>query len=135
MILVDSSAWIEFYRSSGDPQVAGAVAKAIEEDAVCTNGIIQAEIVSFAPDRKSFDLLTADFRAFHWLEFERQDFDLASRLGFDLRRRGITVPATDLIIAAGAIHADATLYHLDSHFDQITKHTGLKAVHLKVRTK
>ena len=131
MILVDSSAWIEFYRSSGDPRVAGAVAKAIEEDAVCTNGIIQAEIVFFAPDRKSFELLTADFRAFHWLEFKREDFDLAANIGFDLRRRGVTVPATDLIIAAGAIHADAALYHLDSHFDEIAEHSGLKAVHLK----
>jgi predicted nucleic acid-binding protein len=131
MILVDSSAWIEFYRSSGNPGVAGAVARAIEEDAVCTNGIIQAEIVSFAPDRKSFEQLTADFKAFHWLEFERKDFDLASKMGLDLRRRGVTAPATDLTIAACAIHAGAMLYHLDSHFDQIAKHTRLKAVHLE----
>ena len=130
MILVDSSAWVEFYRSSGDPDVAGNVARAIEEDAVCTNGIIQAEIVPFAPDRKSFQQLTADFRAFHWIEIARKDFDQAADIGFDLRRRGITVPATDLIIAACAIRIGAKLYHLDSHFDQIAKHTGLKAVRL-----
>lgn len=131
MILVDSSAWIEFYRSSGDAGVAGAVARAIEEDAVCTNGIIQAEIVSFAPDRKSFQQLTADFRAFHWFELERKDFDLAANMGFDLRRRGLTVPATDLIIAACAIRARAKLYHLDFHFDQMAKHTRLVAANLK----
>ena len=131
MILVDSSAWIEFYRPSGDQRVASTVAKVIEEDMVCTNGIIQAEIVSSAPDRKSCELLAADFRAFHWLKFGHNDFDLASKMGFDLRRGGVTVPATDLIIAASAIHADATVYHLDSHFDQIAKNARLKAVHLK----
>ena len=131
MILVDSSAWIEFYRASGDPGVAGAVARAIEEDSVCTNGIIQAEIVPFAPDRKSFQQLTDDFKAFHWIEIGRKDFDLAAGMGFDLRRRGVTVPATDLIIAACAIRTGARLYHLDSHFDQIAKHTRLVAVHLK----
>ena len=110
MILVDSSAWIEFYRPSGDQRVASTVAKVIEEDMVCTNGI---------------------FRAFHWLKFGHNDFDLASKMGFDLRRGGVTVPATDLIIAASAIHADATVYHLDSHFDQIAKNARLKAVHLK----
>ena len=30
MILVDSSAWIEFYRPSGDQRVASTVAKVIE---------------------------------------------------------------------------------------------------------
>ena len=50
MIVVDSSAWIEFYRSGGDPVVSEAVAAAVANDVVLTNGIIQAEIVSFAPE-------------------------------------------------------------------------------------
>ncbi|MBW2262867.1 MAG: hypothetical protein JRG91_12900, partial [Deltaproteobacteria bacterium] len=48
MILVDSSAFIEYYRPGGDPRAGDLVARAIQEDLVCINGIVQVEVVSFA---------------------------------------------------------------------------------------
>jgi len=44
---------------------------------------------------------------------------LAASIGFDLRRRGCTVPATDLIVTACAIRARAELLQVDDHFDEI----------------
>ena len=70
--------------------------------------------------------LEADFQAFHWLELQRRDFDLATELGFVLRRQGLTIPATDLMIAASGIRADARLLHRDRHFDQVAQHSELK---------
>lgn len=119
MILADSSALIEFYRPGGDPAVQGAVAAAIADDLLATNGIIQVEMVGFAANEKERRLLVADFAAFHWLALEPPVFALAASLGFDLRRRGLTVPSTDLIIAASAIVAHAELLHVDQHFSQI----------------
>ena len=49
-------------------------------------------------------------------------YDLALRL----RRKGITVPYTDILIAASAIAVDATVVHADSHFDLMGPHCGLK---------
>lgn len=131
MIVVDSSAWIEFYRPAGDADIGKAVAAALAEDQVAVNGIIQAEIVSFAPDKKAFEQLQSDFQAFHWLDLSRADFNLASQLGFKTRQHGFTVPATDLIIAASTIRAKAKLYHVDSHFEQIAKHSDLESIYLK----
>ncbi len=45
----------------------------------------------------------------------------AARLGFALRRRGRGAPPTDLLIAAGAIQAEAELWHLDRHFEAIAE--------------
>jgi len=56
--------------------------------------------------------------------------DLAGDLGFQLRQRGTTVPATDLIVAASAIRATAPLYHLDAHFDRIAETSDLDARNL-----
>ena len=130
MIVVDSSALIEYYRPSGKANVRKAVAQAIKNDQVAVNGIIKAEILAFASGKKEFLKLSSDFDAFHWLSLKKSDFDLASELGRVLRKKGITIPPTDLIIAASAIRAKAALYHVDSHYDQVEKYSRLKTKNL-----
>jgi predicted nucleic acid-binding protein len=131
VILVDSSAFIEYYRPAGSPSARARVAAAIESDQAAVNGIIQAEIVTFARDDADYRRLRSDFSAFHWLELTAREFDLASELGFALRRRGLTVPVTDLVIAASALANGATLLHLDGHFDRIAEHSELAAENLQ----
>ncbi len=130
MILVDSSAWIEYYRPKGLYPARRAVAEAIRNDQVASHGIVRVEIVAFARCEADRRKLSSDFAAFHGLGPLEEDFDSAIRLGFQLRREGITVPTTDLIIAASAIRADCTVYHLDGHFEQIAEHSELRSRHL-----
>ena len=130
LILVDSSAFIEYYRPSGSTAVQTAVAEAIAAERVAVNGIIQVEIVAFAPDEASYRKLVADFRAFHWLDLGPEEYAFATELGFRLRRQGVTVPPTDLMIAASGIRAGATVYHVDGHYELIAKHSKLSVRHL-----
>jgi hypothetical protein len=130
VILVDPSALIEFYRPTGDAGARAAVAAAIAEGEVAVNGIVQVEILAFARSEADRRKLSADLKAFHLLELSAAEFDLASDLGFRLRRNGVTVPATDLIVAASALRASATLYHLDAHFDAIAEHSELRSLQL-----
>jgi predicted nucleic acid-binding protein len=125
MIVADSSALIEYYRRGGSPAVQEAVAAAITEDALAVNGIVFVEVVGFAADERERRALLANFGAFHRLALEEGDFDLAASIGFDLRRRGRTVPATDLIIAASAIRARGELLHVEDHFDEVAKVSAL----------
>jgi len=46
---------------------------------------------------------------------------LARELARSARSKGLTVPATDLLIAACAEHHGLGLIHNDSHFDQLDK--------------
>ncbi|MDD5307721.1 MAG: PIN domain-containing protein [Deltaproteobacteria bacterium] len=130
MILVDSSAFIEFYRPGGIVRARQAVARAIADDEAAVNGVIMAEVLSFAPGADAFARLERDFAAFRWLDLARAEFELACRLGRDLRGKGVSVPATDLVIAASAIRAGAVLYHLDRHYDLVAKASELKARNL-----
>jgi predicted nucleic acid-binding protein len=125
MIVADSSALIEYYRRGGSPAVQEAVAAAIADDALAFNGIIFVEVVGFAADERERQALLASFGAFRRLALEDEDFDLAADIGFDLRRHGRTVPATDLIIAACAIRARAELLHVDDHFADIATVSAL----------
>ena len=131
MILVDSSAFVEYYRPTGSRIVRAAVAEVIEADLVAVNGVVQVEILAFASSEVNYRKLLSDFRVFHWLDLEKADFDLAAELGFSLRRKAITIPPADLMIAASAIRSDATVYHVDSHYDMISRHSDLKAKNLE----
>lgn len=130
MILVDSSAFIEYYRREGNPAVRKQVAKAIARDQVLVNGIVLVEVASFARKEQEFKAIYLDFKAFHWLDLTREDFDAATSIGQVLVRKGLVVPASDLVIAASCIRAKATLYHVDDHFDLVSRHTDLKSKNL-----
>lgn len=131
MILVDSSALIEYYRPTGSPPVRAAVIEAINADRAAVNGIVQVEVLAYlSPWRVNYSKLVSDFRILRWLYLSESEFDLACELGQRLREKGITVPSTDLIIAASAMLSDATVYHIDSHFDDMARHCDLKARNL-----
>ncbi len=126
MILVDSSVWIEYYRSAGDPRYKRWVADAIRQDHVAVNPIIAAEILTFTRDRDQYDAIAADFTAFHWAAVDRAVSLRASDLGYRLRRTGVTVPATDLLVFASALEAGAELMHHDAHFARIAAEAPLR---------
>ena len=124
MILVDTSALLEFYREGGRPEVAAAVADSIASGEVAVNGMIMVEVMAFARD-EDIGMLEDDFSAFHFVDVGPIVYREAARLGRDLRRAGVTVPATDLVIAATALVAGIPLLHADEHFDLVARHAGL----------
>jgi len=131
VILVDSSVWIYYYRPSGSEKIRETIKEAISSDLVAINGIILVEILSGISPKEDFKKVSYAFKGFHFLPLGEEIFVEASTLGSSLRRKGITIPATDLIIAASALKADCTLYHIDSHFDTIAAHVSLKATNFK----
>ncbi len=130
MNLVDSSAWISYYRSGGSEKLKNLIKDVISIDHVVVNGVIVVEVLSGISKEGEFQKVRSDFGGFHFESLSDADFFEASALGSSLRRKGVTVPATDLIIATSALKAGHTLYHLDNHFDLIAKHAPLKVRNL-----
>lgn len=58
MILIDSSAWIEYYKPMGDTQIKKAVYTAIQNDEAAINGIILVEIAGFVREKERSLILT-----------------------------------------------------------------------------
>jgi len=130
MILVDSSVWISYYRPHVSKKIENLLKETILADMVAINGIIMTEVLSGISKAKEYDIVLSDFRGFHYLEMTEDVFAEASLMGSALRRKGITVPATDLIIASSAMMSECIIYHMDFHFDIIAKDTGLKVKNL-----
>lgn len=118
-ILVDSSVWIDFYRPGGEGEMTDEVAEHLALGTVATTPVVVAEVVRGAPDEEELELLSRDFSALRWVPLDRETSTRAARIGFELRRTGKAVPATDLLVAAAALAGGCELWHQDAHFETI----------------
>lgn len=117
-ILVDTSAWIEFFRHPHSIP-ASVVEELLDRDWVCTTGIVLAELLQGTRSPKEGETLLAKFEPIERLEVTFDLFVAAGELASTLRRRGAVLPLTDLIVAAVAQAQGCSIYTLDSHFLRI----------------
>jgi predicted nucleic acid-binding protein len=132
VILVDSSAWIEFQRATGSA-VDERLTRAIETDEpLAMLGLVVLEVLAGARDEQhARDLRRLlDRCSFVPLE-EPSDWELAAALYRACRRAGTTVRRLpDCLIAVVAMRLGANLLHQDADFDAIEHHAPLAVVEL-----
>lgn len=132
MILVDSSAWVEFLRASGSP-ADHYLKRAIKtKESLATIGLVLLEILAGAHDeRHARDLRRLLDRCQYLPLEEPSDYESAAALYRTCRREGKTVRRLpDCLIASVAIRTGAKLLHQDSDFNLIATHTALKTLTL-----
>jgi predicted nucleic acid-binding protein len=114
VILVDTSAWIAFFRDAGS--VAESVDAALSQNQVAWCGPIATELRrGFVSPRERTKVLHL-LQGCHWLEQPHALWQEAGDLGYALRRRGVTVKTLDLLIATYALTHQAELLTLDADF-------------------
>ena len=115
MVLVDTSAWIEFFRRGGQEDVANCVAGLLASDAAATCGMIELELLQglFAHEAGRVRGL---LQALHYIDLERADYLEAGDRLRALRTQGTTVPASDGLIATAAMRRELGLLSTDRHF-------------------
>lgn len=126
MILIDTSVWLFALRRDFHPVIKERVEKMLVTDKVAINGIVQIELLGGAKSQKEYDRLFQRLDSLYHIEADRSLWNRASKLAFELRQKGITVPYADIFIASSALKEDTLLVHADSHFDLIADHSDLK---------
>ncbi len=127
MILVDTSAWVEFLRATGS-KVHQAMTKLIERDAaLATTDIVYMELLAGAKtEARARDLKRLLLRFDHLPVQGLDDYEGAAAIYRTCRRNGETPrQLSDCIVAAVAMRTDATLLHCDRDFEVIAKWTEL----------
>lgn len=124
--LVDTSVWIFALRKQPVVQIRDRIDSLLKEDAVVTTGMIKLEILAGAKTEREFRRLKSRFDALGYLETDDEVWQRACDNGFKLRRRGLTIPSTDVLIASCALQAGAVLVHADAHFELMEKALGLQ---------
>jgi predicted nucleic acid-binding protein len=130
VILIDTSAWIEFQLGT-DSWADHRVTAAIEADEpLATIGLVQLELLAGARDERQAHALSrllgrCEFLPLH----EAIDYRSAAAMYRECRRRGTTIRRLpDCLIAAVAIRADLELLHQDADFDAIALHWPVRTV-------
>ena len=125
MILIDTSAWIEFLRDTGSPICNRVDAVLGSEIATCD--AVRMEVLAGARNEQHLQSLRRLLARAATISVEPADYDEAAALYRRCRREGETVrKLIDCLIGAVAIRANAAVLHNDSDFDTLARHTGLR---------
>jgi len=116
-ILLDTSVWIDALRGK-TPQSIAVTQALLNDDRIFTCGPVLFEIKRGLrpPDRKKILPL---FDALIRLSVDESIWDAAGDLDASLRKKGITIPPMDVIIAQVCLHHEVSLFTLDEHFHSI----------------
>lgn len=127
MILVDTSAWIEFLRDTGTP-VCDEVDRLLAGNlAVCD--AVRMEVLAGARDESHLRLLRGLLGRATTLPTEAEDYEMAASLYRTCRQRGETVRRLiDCLIGAVALRHRVAILHVDADFAALARHTAV-AVH------
>ena len=118
-VLVDTSAWIAFFRSDDVPAV-GVVDRLLESERVAIAGVVRAELLQGCRSEKDYARLSRLLDALHLLPEPPDLWERVARLGFRLRRAGVNgVGIADQVIAVTASANDAAILSLDAPFPLI----------------
>ena len=125
MILVDTSAWIEFLRDTGSATCERVETLLDAEIATCD--AVRMEVLAGARDERHLQSLRGLLARAILIPTSPRDYDNAAALYRQCRRKGETVrKSIDCLIAAVAISAEAPILHNDVDFDVLARHTPLQ---------
>ncbi|MCF0216108.1 MAG: PIN domain-containing protein [Fibrobacteraceae bacterium] len=112
MVLVDTSVWIDYFRS-GNKSVF--LEPLVDSNEVCVNDLILAELIPSIRHRKEVELENLLLQV-HKISMNIDWTNIISMQVENLRHGINRVGIPDLIIAQNAMQNNLTLYSLDKHF-------------------
>jgi len=125
-VLVDTSAWLFALRKDFLPEIKDRVDLLLKENLVLITGIIRLELLAGTRSEVEYNRLKTRLWGLESIETDDLLWEMACEMGFKLRRKGITVPYTDILICACASSQGCMVLHADNHFDLMAKHLHLK---------
>ena len=111
MILADTNIFIDFWNNPTE-DLKNVFIK--EDIAVC--GVVRAELLHGAVSAKDFANITTMLEAFDEFNLEIPDWQILGDCLYNLRKKGISVPFSDAIIATIALKHGIPIWTGDRHF-------------------
>jgi predicted nucleic acid-binding protein len=120
-VLLDTSVWIDALRGK-TPEIVTVTRALLNDDRILTCGPVIFEIKRGLRTQERKKIMPM-FVALIRLPLEENIWDKAGDLDASLRKKGITIPPMDVLIAQVCLHHKVFLFTLDEHFHSVP---GLK---------
>jgi predicted nucleic acid-binding protein len=116
-ILADTSIWIEFFRPG--TEAGNRLEKLLAKNSVWICGTVLFELVQGVRSDKEKKLLLDIFLNLPYVEMTSSLWRQGGELSATLKKKGVTVPFSDILIASVAIEHNLRIFTFDKHFEQI----------------
>ena len=123
LVLPDSNFYIHGARAGIDPFIE--LAAHLDDYEFATCGIVMLEVCRGRSNPIILQRFRERFAIMPFIAAGASVWEQATQLAWSLDRRGVVLPAPDLLIAACALQAKAAVLSADAHFRQIP---GLKII-------
>ncbi|ULA65259.1 MAG: Ribonuclease VapC [Nitrospira sp.] len=118
MVIADTSVWIPFFNRPDSPEKT-ALDLLIDADEAVLVGVVLAELLQGCRIPSERTVLSDALLALRYYEVTSATWIRTGDLSAQLLRKGVTLPLSDLLIAALALEHDCRVYSLDAHFKKI----------------
>jgi len=118
MILVDTSAWIDADKKP-DSREGRELVRLMAGYEVATTGLVVAELLQGATSDSQFADLASKLSALDYYDANKETWLRAAELSYQLKKRGMITPLSDLVIAAVALENNLPVYATDNHFSRV----------------
>ncbi len=117
-IITDTSIWIEFFRNADTP-VSDYLKHLLRSGQVALTGMVLAEILQGIKSPKEARLVRRNLESLPFVETGIKIWQHAGETSATLRKKGHTIPLSDIIIASTAMIEGYEIFTTDPHFDMI----------------
>ena len=118
MVIADTSVWIQFFNRPRSPEKR-AIDALIDVDELALVGVGLAELLQGCRSQAERATLNEALLALPYLEVVQLTWIKAGEISSSLLRKGVTLPMSDLLLAAMALEHRCHIYSLDAHFNKI----------------
>jgi predicted nucleic acid-binding protein len=117
-LLPDTCVWIDFLKNR-ETALTVQLEHALLQGEVYICGVVLYELLQGIRNPGEDEQVRAAFGALTMFEVTTQTWTASAKLSSDLRRRGITLPLSDILIATVATEHNLTIMTVDTHFKHI----------------
>ncbi len=119
-ILVDTSAWIDFFRRK-DSAVSRKLRQYLEMDQTCYTGPVAVELYQGAKTSAETGIIDHLVQTIPYVEITRAHYHHAGQISHTAVRQGKIFSVVDLVLAVVAHDEQLKLLTLDGHFKEISR--------------
>ncbi len=127
MVVIDTSAWIEFLNDTGH-EIVTVLEYALDNELICLGDLVYCEVLQGIKNKRELNRVKSLFSTLHREPIG--GFDMCERASENykyLRSTGVTVRKTiDVIIGTFCLENGHEIIHNDRDFKHMEEHLGLK---------
>ncbi|MCJ7593405.1 MAG: PIN domain-containing protein [Desulfobacterales bacterium] len=117
-IIADTPVWIEFFRDEKS-LISSHLQGLLRSGRVALTGMVLAEILQGVKGSREAALVSRSMEPLFFMETNREAWQMAGDMSAALRRKGLTIPLSDILIASVALNNDCEVFTTDPHFDSL----------------